>query len=324
MQTMTTEMQALNRQQDPLIMIIANKRNKEDVFFLLLKNRKYTFVFCYIFLFFPSLLFSQSFVKTNDFSFKNEKFELEFSKAYVKRANDKYKIGKIEFDNIYTDNISNYISRIDTISERNDSYLIRMKVNKEDVDLRIWKKNFISEDSTVLGIESLIPPYKRTTVISSKKISTTSIENLKDSLQQAPSIYPYLILASQDCSSYAFECIFKCNNINTEPIFSRNSTIKSFEDAYALCELFLKEEEIIKRKNSKKIKSIPDKSIIAFSDNENKYIHFLFHKDDVFYSKNGISCYVYCNDINCFFKSYKAEKIVIYTLDFCKLKNYCL
>jgi len=305
-------------------MIIANKQNKEEENFLLMKNRKYIFVFCYIFLFFPFLLFSQSFVKTNDFSFKNEKFELEFSKAYVKNANDKYMIGKIEFENIYTDNISNYISRIDTISERNDSYLIRMKVNKEDVDLRIWKKKIISEDSTVLKIESLIPPYKRTTVISSKKLSITNIENLKDSLQQVPSIYSYLILASQDCSSYAFECVFKCNNINTEPFFSRNSTIRSFKDAYILCELFLKEEEIIKRKNIKKIKSIPNKSIIAFSDNENKYIHFLFHKDGVFYSKNGISCYVYCNDINCFFKSYKAEKIVIYTLDFCKLKSYCL
>ena len=261
-----------------------------------------------------------------------EVIDLDANKGY------NYELGKIKYpDNItYNDSLKNYLTSIDTISESNESFELRIILETDTFLLSLSKSWFFYERSnnrgTVVVAESKIAPYaqfdyeskifdyntRKIIKINDSIMTPERIIEVRDSLFMQPSQYDVLMNANQDCSSYAMECLFRLNGINPEPIFFRNTIPRSPEIIKKICTKFCIKDSVYSTKTKRKLKNItlPDKSILILTDKNDKFIHCAFYTNGRFYNKLGHAAYSSYIQINPIIDHYKnARSFTVYTLN---------
>ncbi len=121
----------------------------------------------------------------------------------------------------------------------------------------------------------------------------------------------------QNCYSYAFEKYFDNNKVFRLNTFGESVHIGRKSAEKILRNYFSKVSEFSIKSNANLDQDIPDKSLLAFLDNFDSAIHFVYHTNNTFYSKNGAFKPIQFQSLKKFLKKHYQDtrKIVIYKID---------
>lgn len=140
----------------------------------------------------------------------------------------------------------------------------------------------------VLEVESQLSPHTRFSAII-EGLQEESIEALKDSMLRMKSDSPISFNNNQTCIFYALEGIFRTNQVNPEPIITRNTNFCNPKELNAFFDRFftIESKHTCRWKTCKDI-TLPDNCILVFLDDYNEIIHAVFYHNRLFYTKNGL------------------------------------
>ncbi|MCL6218459.1 hypothetical protein [Zunongwangia pacifica] len=166
------------------------------------------------------------------------------------------------------------------------------------------------------------------------KIDTTYLEKLRKSLkdstlyrtqQDIDDLIQITKTGGQNCYTYALEKYFLNNETFDQYLFGKRSSIDR-ESAEKILNNYFKKIGEISTKPSKNLKqAIPNDVLLAFVNQSDWVIHFVYFQNDIFYSKNGIFKPIEFQSLKKFLKKHYGDtkKIVFYKIDEVKIKDTC-
>lgn len=209
-------------------------------------------------------------------------------------------------EGVYVDSLINYMDTICYVGLNKDSCLIYKAVWNKDTLTYIHypaiRRTFEYDYNTkkklnALEVESQIPPFNRYSVVT-EGLDERTIAMLTDSMLRINPPSPILLNNYQTCVFYALEALFRSNNINTDPIITRNTNFEQGTELNAFFDhFFVLTETHPCRYKKLKGKTFPENSLLAFIDDYGRIIHTVFYQNGLFYSKNGMSAPVVVSDL---------------------------
>ena len=123
-------------------------------------------------------------------------------------------------------------------------------------------------------------------------------------------------VGAQNCYSYALEKYFQYNDSFSQTTFGKSTDLDRKSAEKILNNNF---EEITELSVSRKrnLKNIPDRTLLAFINDNGWAIHFVYYHDDIFYSKNGAHKPMEFKSLRKFLKNHYQDtrKVIAYKVD---------
>jgi len=124
-------------------------------------------------------------------------------------------------------------------------------------------------------------------------------------------------IGAQNCYSYALQRYFDESKTYSQNTFNELSDIDRKSAEKILSKHFKKVKEISTHSKQSLNSEIPNKAVLAFINASDWAVHFVYHADGVFYSKNGAFAPIEFQSLKKFLKKHywDTEKIEVYQID---------
>ncbi|MBT30066.1 MAG: hypothetical protein CMO01_10440 [Thalassobius sp.] len=197
--------------------------------------------------------------------------------------------------------------KLDTIESKINSNLIHVQWLNDTINVDIQNEH-LKMDTTV--VQALRNSFKDSTVL-------TRQEDI-DEFLLAKRTY------AQNCYSYALERYFGENETFNQDIFSKSSHLDRESSEKILNNYFYKVAEISTSPKKNLSQPIPNDVLLAFINKSGWAIHFVYYRNEVFYSKNGSFKPIEFQSLKKFLKKHfwDTEKIIAYKIDEDKVKSF--
>lgn len=231
-------------------------------------------------------------------------------------------IGKMNFDSCtYHDKLINHLAKLDTVSEIDGQYKVNAIWGTDTLCCTVYNTQRLvrsirdNRKANIVRVESRIPPHSTFEALV-EDMDETEIALLIDSMYRCKSKYDVLHNSLQTCISYAWECLFRTNGIDPEPVcFTRSVYPHMWQGDPFMDTFFTKGESYLVRKTNMKKVLLPEKSVLAFYDKDNSLLHAIFYMNHRIYSKNGLFPYTTYPNLTEVLKRYEPYKITVYTIN---------
>ncbi|UZR98435.1 hypothetical protein [Chondrinema litorale] len=197
-------------------------------------------------------------------------------------------------------------SILDTIEIKLNSTVMHMQWLNDTIEVCIQNKN-LKMDTTVT--RALRESFNDSTIL-------TSQEDIDDFLLSMKT-------GAQNCYSYALEKYFDNNEAINQNIFGKSTHIGRKTGDKILANYF-KEIHQLSTSPKRNLKAtIPNDALLAFINKSGWAIHYVYYRDDIFYSKNGSFKPIEFQSLKKFLKKHywDTEKIIFYKIDEEKIKS---
>ncbi len=159
---------------------------------------------------------------------------------------------------------------IDTIETRSSSELVNMLWLNDTVQVRI-KNKIIKIDSAEIR--------KMRIALKDSSYGRTQ--------KQIDNIIAFAKIGAQNCYSYAIEKYFENNKIFNQHLFNSFTHLKQDSAEKIIANYFTEVDRFSTSPKRNFKRSIPDDTLLAFTDKYDNAIHFVFYTGGVFHTKNG-------------------------------------
>ncbi len=195
---------------------------------------------------------------------------------------------------------------VDTIETKLNSTVMHMLWLNDTITVSFQNKN--------IKIDSIhIERYRRAFKDSTLWRTQQDIDNLILSIKTG----------GQNCYTYALEKYFHNNETFDQSLFGKHSTIDRESAEKILNNYFKKIGEISTKPTKNLKKAIPNDVLLAFVNNNDWVIHFVYFQNDTFYSKNGAHKPIEFQSLKKFLKKHywDTKKIIFYKINDVKIKD---
>ncbi|MCL3782587.1 hypothetical protein EMN47_19555 [Prolixibacteraceae bacterium JC049] len=186
---------------------------------------------------------------------------------------------------------------IDTVKVRPNSALLKVLWLNDTITL--WKQN--------IEVKIDIGRYRKALK------DSTALSNPKD----IEELIKLRKMSGQNCYSYALEKYFENNTVYSQSIFGKRTSLSRETIETILDEYFEKVGEFRTKPKRNLNQPVADDVVLAFENKFKWIIHTVYHKEGVFYTKNGWNKPGKFKSLRKFLKKsyWDTERIIVYKID---------